>query len=520
VFADGGMEPSCRHNHCQGKGFNEFLAAYAPHLLESIRNNRKKKRQLKETAARINQFAKPNSNYAVDNDGDRCLISAEQLREIQTKITEANDWCAPIVANLITRLAYRNYFARDEGDKLYVYDRGVYRPRGKERVRILTKLVVPDEAWSTYLANETAEYISVDSPRLWERPSLEILNLENGLLDFNTRELRPHSPDQLSTVQLPVRYDPSATCPAWEMQVASTFPEDAVQAGVAWQIVAWLMVPLTSIQKALLLLGPGGTGKSTFLMALRNFLGGHRNVSTLSLQRIVNDRFATARLVGKLANICADLPSTHLESSSIFKSITGGDPIVAEYKFKDSFDFVTFARLMFSANQPPQSRDATEAFFQRWYVLTFVKMLRDTAKEIKRSELDAKLATSGELSGVLNKALAALPGLLKHGLTITDSMRRAHEEFWKTTDPLSIWLAQNTLDDPNAWVAMSALINAYNMAGAQSGRAFMSQTAFGLALKRLRPHVRDVQRTVNDKKKTWCYLGIGLGLKAPNSENG
>lgn len=277
------------------------------------------------------------------------------------------------------------------------------------------------------------------------------------------------------------------------------------------------MVPYAALQKALLLLGPGGTGRSTFLIALFNLLGGHRNVSTLTLQRIENDRFAAARLVGKLANICADLPSTHLESSSVFKSITGGDPIVAEYKFKDSFDFVTFAHLIFSPNQPPRSQDATKAFFQRWYVLPFVNVFRDTAKEIRRSELDARLAAPSELSGVLNKALAALPGVLKHSLAITESMRRAHEEFWKTTDPLSIWLAQNTADHPNACVARSALIDAYSMVAARDGRAMMNPTAFGLALKRLRLHVTDVQRTINGGRKTWCYLGIGL--KASNSEH-
>jgi putative DNA primase/helicase len=376
---------------------------------------------------------------------------------------------------------------------------------------------VPDEEWSSHLAGETVEYNRIDSPYLWERPSLNILNLENGLLDLNTRELRPHSPEYFSPVQLSLRYDPNAACPEWESQIAATFPQDAAQAGVAWEIVAWLMIPITFIQKALLLLGPGGTGKSTFLTALFNFLGGHRNVSALSLQKIESDRFAAARLVGKLANICADLPSTHLESSSVFKSITGGDPIPAEYKFKDSFDFVPFARLIFSADQPPHSRDATEAFFQRWYVLPFVNVFRDTAKEVRRRELDARLAAPSELSGVLNKSLAALPGVLKRGLTITDSMRQAHQEFWKTTDPLSIWLAQNTADHPNACAARSTLIDAYNLVAPQDGRAMMNPTAFGLALKRLRPHVTDVQRTINGKKKTWCYLGIGL--KASNSEN-
>jgi hypothetical protein len=131
MFADGAITPSCRHDHCQGKGLREILTAYAPHLLDSVGNGRKKKRKLKETAAKIEQFAKRDTHDAGDDDGERCRIGREQLKQIQATITEANDWCPAVVAKLITKLAYRNHFARDEGEKLDAYDRGTYRPRGE-----------------------------------------------------------------------------------------------------------------------------------------------------------------------------------------------------------------------------------------------------------------------------------------------------------------------------------------------------------------------------------------------------
>jgi len=53
------------------------------------------------------------------------------------------------------------------------------------------------------------------------------------------------------------------------------------------------------------------------------------------------DRFSAARLYGKLANICPDLPSDRLSSSAIFKAITGCDRITAEFKC-DSFEFAPF----------------------------------------------------------------------------------------------------------------------------------------------------------------------------------
>ena len=97
-----------------------------------------------------------------------------------------------------------------------------------------------------------------------------------------------------------------------------------------------------------------------------------------------------ARLVGKLANICPDLPSTDLTGTSVFKSITGGDSLLAERKFEESFEFVPYARLVFSANLPPKSQDASPAFFRRWLVVPFEKTFQAGAHgTIPRAELDA-----------------------------------------------------------------------------------------------------------------------------------
>src|SRR5690606_25316555 len=126
-----------------------------------------------------------------------------------------------------------------------------------------------------------------------------------------------------------------------------------------WQIVAWLMLPTTSLQKALILVGDGGNGKCRYLAGVKAFLG-HPHITSLSLQKIENDRLAIARLLGKLANICPDLPSRHLQETALFKQLTGDDgSLTGEYKGKDSFEYPCFARLVFSANQPPVSCDVS-----------------------------------------------------------------------------------------------------------------------------------------------------------------
>ncbi len=407
-----------------------------------------------------------------------------------------------------------SHFAVDSGGKLYVFQKGVYKATGesyiKRRVKsILGSLGVPEQ-WSSRKAEEVVKYITVDAPELWDCPDSNIVNVENGLLDVRTRSLAPHSPYFLSPVQIPVKYDPAAHCAAWDKFIAEVFPEDTE--AIAWEIPAWLMTPDTSIQKAILLTGDGANGKSTYLRAVLSFIGKHK-ASAVSLHKLENDRFSAARLVGRLANICPDLPTTDLVSTSVFKAITGGDPLMAEYKFKDSFEFIPYARLVFSANHPPKSQDASPAFFRRWVVVPFERTFSDGAPgTIPRDRLDAMLADPEELSGVLNKALEAIAAIRCHGLSESDSSRRALDEFRQATDPLAVWLDRYTILHPDAVIPQDRLYREYGRNCSDAGRPTISKTAFGRAMKKLRPTVGDYQRTVSGVLG-WCYVGIGLVAK-------
>src|SRR6202022_4257649 len=135
---------------------------------------------------------------------------------------------------------------------------------------------------------------------------------------------------------------------------------------LGWEIAALLLDPSNDVQKLILLHGEeGSNGKSIFLTSITAFLG-RNNVSNVPLHKLESDKFAPAQLWGKLANICADLSDVKLETSGTLKAITGGDAIYAEFKYRDSFRFVPTAKLLFSANQLPRSKDVSNAFYDRF----------------------------------------------------------------------------------------------------------------------------------------------------------
>ncbi|MEN6640952.1 MAG: phage/plasmid primase, P4 family [Armatimonadia bacterium] len=419
-------------------------------------------------------------------------------------------------ANVATAILETEAFAVDDGLSLYVYDSGYYQPKGERRIKALVKRLMRDwglsEKWSTRRQDEVVEYIRVDAPHLVTVPSMKVINCTNGLLDLHTGELSPHSPEHLSPVQIPVAYDPEASCPAWIRFVHQTFPEDTQD--LPWELAAWLMTPDTSVQKAVLLLGEGANGKSTFLTGLTAFVG-HQNCANVSLHKLEVDRFAAASLVGKVANICPDLPSAHLAGTSMFKAITGGDPIYGERKYGEGFSFIPYSRLVFSANHPPQSPDASHAFFRRWLCVPFTRTF-DEKTARKRGELDAELADPHELSGVLNMALAALARVRTRGIAETVSMQEAWGEFRTITDPLAVWLDRDTILDPAAVTPKEHLRRAYNAFCERTGKPPAMDRQFGKALKRLRPDLQHSQRNVGDTK-TWVWLGIGLRADQPEN---
>lgn len=420
-----------------------------------------------------------------------------------------------LVKELADAILSRDHFASDRGGQLYVFEKGAYRPHGEAAIMKLVKAILEangdTKRWSSHRAREVAEFIRVDAPVLWERPPADVVNVANGLLDLTTHSLRPHSPDHLSSVQLPMDYNVTAECPLWDAFVKRVLPEDCYT--FPYELMASSIRGEVSDQTAVLAVGPGGNGKSTLLDAVVAALG-RENVSGLSLQRLESDKFSVVRLLGKLANVCADLPSDHLTSTSTFKALTGGDRLTAERKFQGSFEFTPFCRLIFSTNHYPQSKDSSQAFFRRWYVVPFDAVLEP--REIIL-DLAAQLAAPLELSGALNKAIALLPNMIaRGGLSQNETTRSAKMEFQEMTDPLAAWVDRYTILTPEGMVTKKDLLIAYNGTAEAAGRPPMSPKALYAGVKRLRPTIQEAQRSIRGSVQ-WVFLG--LQIVAPPSQD-
>jgi P4 family phage/plasmid primase-like protien len=386
--------------------------------------------------------------------------------------------------------------ARGGGD-LYVYRNGTYQPGGREdlRERIAAKL---GDGWRKNRSLEVVTLIEHTAPRLDERPHPNHVNLVNGILDVTDGDLQPHTPDYRSPVQLPVRYDRDATCPTIDRFLSDTLDPELRE--LVYEMAGYLATSDNSLQSAFMFLGAGANGKSTLLNLLTALLGS-RNVSNIALD---DDKFAAASLYGKLANVFADLDHRALQSSSVFKSVTGGDAITGERKHQDAFSFTPFTRLLFSANEPPPTSDHSDAFFRRWVVLPFER--RFEGRDADRS-LGDRLTTGRELSGLLNHGLERLPDLRDRGAFITTAATTAAaEQFRADSDSVAGFIGEQYEVRAGLRTRQSSLYPAYKDWCFDSNRRPLGKQRFNRRLLEVVPTATEAK----DSSGTRYWDGLGI----------
>ena len=146
-------------------------------------------------------------------------------------------------------------------------------------------------------------------------------------------------------------------------------------------------------QRAFLMFGRPGTGKTQILRILRSLLPPDA-IGDLGPE-YWGQQFALTQLIGKVVNICAELPESKLIAGSVFKQVVEGSECPTEYKGRDIFVFKPKCAHWFASNFFPVSRDSSGGFARRWLILDFKyivppeKQVKDLAEQIVAEEREA-----------------------------------------------------------------------------------------------------------------------------------
>ncbi len=261
------------------------------------------------------------------------------------------------------------------GGTVYIYDGGYFKAdsSGARLKTMISKLIYPQFIKSTTLKRIYDRFlcdISLEVP-------FEELNcypahwicFENGMYDCKEKRLLPHSPKYKAINQIPHEYKPDAVHEGKRTEEFLNFicPEPDSRE-MLLQFSGYAHTKDVGQQKFLVLLGEGGSGKSTFIRLMESSVGS-RNLSNISLTDL-QQRFASFGLMGKLLNSCADLEISALEDTAIIKKVLGEDTLRAEQKGRDAISFKNYAKLIFSTNELPVVKaEKTNGFYRRLLVL-------------------------------------------------------------------------------------------------------------------------------------------------------
>ena len=388
------------------------------------------------------------------------------------------------IVTLTGKLEEEHFFKsmRDTGE-IYNYDtvKGVYVPNGKCLIEEQLELLCHDI--STHKVQEVINKIRRRNPanRIDFDPNDTIINVQNGLLDICTGELRDHSPYYLSTIQLPIKYDLNSKCPNILKFLSQVLHLQDIF--TAMEIIGYVLLKCNKYEKAFTLFGSGDNGKSVFIKLVESFVGPY-NTSHVTLQDLDGDRFSSADLYGKLVNTFADLPAHRLSSTGTFKTLVSGDSIRAQFKYGQPFSFNNGTKLIFSANKIPDSDDSSHAYYKRWLILAFE---RSFTEGIKDTNLIHKLTTPEELSGLLNLALIGLRQLEKEGGFRDIPVEKVKRDYERKSNTVKAFLADMchvNLGAPEFLIRTVELYEEYGKYCKQRRERHLDANSFGMELKK------------------------------------
>lgn len=247
-----------------------------------------------------------------------------------------------------------------------------------------------------------------------------LVNFQNGLFDLITWSIYPHQPSVISTVQIPLTFDPSR---AYTLDDAPTFRNylhDLTEGDAQKQqlLLEYMGAALSNIpgykfKQALFLVGAGDTGKSQYIKLICALLG-EINSASVSFSDLA-ERFQTGAIYGKRIICDADMKVQRAKDNGLFMKITGGDPIQIEYKGMNHFTTIHRGYLLFASNALPKwGGNTTEAAYNRMLIVECDNVIPPERRDPHL--LDKLLA---ERQAIVYLAFQALVGAVQRGYRFT-----------------------------------------------------------------------------------------------------
>jgi putative DNA primase/helicase len=358
------------------------------------------------------------------------------------------------------------------------------------------------DAMSNMLALARVLKPIADAGDRWDCDSY-LLTTPTGVVELRTGAVRPGRPDDGSTLQTTVPYDPEAACPRWEQFISEIFAGNIELMTFTQRAIGYSLTGDTSEQVLFLLYGTGANGKGTLTNTLKRVLGDYSwNMPFATIE--MKDRTAIpndlAALVSRRFVIASETNDGARLNEARIKALTGCDPITARFLHGEFFTFEPLAKFWLSVNHKPIVRDDSFGFWRRLRLIPFSQ----------RFDVHPTLADElqEEASGILTWCVRGALAWQRDGLQAPAIVTEATKEYEQDSDPLAEFLANACEPEPAAEVGAKDLFEHYKRWAEQhslTDRERLSATMFGRKM---------AERLRRSKTRAgWVYYGVSRRLR-------
>ena len=408
---------------------------------------------------------------------------------------------------------FKFYTPAGDASPCWVYQapKGIWVPRGKELIEELVTRGM-SQFFKSRILNEVVRIIR-NSTRNEDvklgRMAPSRIVMANGVFDMDTGTFSlKFNPDDYQLVALPYEYDAKADCPRFKHFLKEICPNKEDRLALV-EFMGYCMVHHHRIHTFIVLVGSGENGKTRFCGVLIEMLG-RENITGMTIQQLAHDRFMTASLLDKLANVCPDIPDAPIKSTGRIKALTGEDPIQVQKKHQDDFTLVNHAKLLFAANQIPVVDNPKDAWFRRVRIIEFPNQFL-ISDERRDENLGVKLAV--EMQGVFNYAVEGWQRLKAQGkLTGSKSTEENRVDYLKRSSPLPYFVYRFCNPDLECRATVAAVYEAYRRVAIKLGKVPISKNWFSTRLLEMLDYVESRQMKIGGKN-TRIYVGLKIDLE-------
>lgn len=317
--------------------------------------------------------------------------------------------------------------------KLYIYRDGIYES-GDEFIETAMIEHIPNLSQSK--RKEVLAYLNLIVKTETTLADANLIAFKNGVYNIVEDTFSEFSPEFIITNKIPHNYVADAESDLLDHVMKKLACGDENVYRLLYQSIGYCFYRRNELRKSFFLLGEKRNGKSTFLDMVGTLLG-EINTANLDLCEI-GDRFRTAELTGKLANIGDDINDEWVSNTAIFKKVVSGDTVTAERKGKDPFKLRSFAKFFFSANSLPRlgrGKDSS-AVLDRLVIIPFdAKFTKDDPDY--DPFIKYKLRGEDVMEALIAKAIPALREVLADQEFATcERIRKNIEEFEISNNPI------------------------------------------------------------------------------------